>query len=180
MSLKSTRTREWPAEWNPGSGCRGEGPWVSVLRSLSSEMLAHLWSSEPAAASPSAVAPDVLGETSEHFGGQRSQPGCLSLGRWGCRAGCVPGGALRLLPWELILLSAPPLAWAPFTHPTGLGLWAPPWSHGVLSGEGLTWLPDKTVLPPPLLAVFLPFLHGLDCTSPGYDFVSEFVSSSGL
>lgn len=45
---------EWAAQWHPGSGCRGEGPWVSVSRSLNSEMLlAHLWSSEPAAASPS-------------------------------------------------------------------------------------------------------------------------------
>ncbi|KAI4582105.1 hypothetical protein MJG53_009630 [Ovis ammon polii x Ovis aries] len=36
-------------------------------------LLVRLWSSEPAAALPSEVVPDVLRERSEHFGGRRSQ-----------------------------------------------------------------------------------------------------------
>ena len=116
MSLKSTCTREGTAQWHPGSGCRGERPWVSVLRSLNSEMPAHLWSSEPAAAWPSAVVPDVLGEHSEYLGGRRSQtrmlvPQEVRLSGWVCHV-----GALRLPPWELVLLSALPPAWAPWTH----------------------------------------------------------------
>lgn len=114
---------EWAAQWHPGSGCRGEGPWVSVSRSLNSEMLlVRLWSSEPAAALPSEVVPDVLRERSEHFGGRRSQtrmlvPQEVRLLGWVCHVGALP------LPlWELILLSAPPLAWPPWTHPTLLGL----------------------------------------------------------
>ena len=176
MSLKSTWTREWAAQWHPGSGYR-EGPWVSVLRSLNSEMLTHLWSSEPAAAWPSAVVPDVLGEHWEYFGGGGARPGCLSLRRWGCRGGCVT--------WELFVFRPENSFCSQLCLQRGRhGLiqpssdWAPPWSPGVLSGEGLIWLPDKTALPPPHCSLYsFSSFTGL-ITSP--EFVSEFVSSSGL